>query len=228
VETIVYFSRNGKKPPFEVKVEIDGQVVYINCNCELGIEKKICRHKINAIRGDKESKHLSTSDEIISRLRVLFGITSTLRQHLEEKWRLLREFASDNPDEELEICNKRKLLGEAFAKGFINENSTRIQEPFDADEWEEFREIYTNGLKCLVTLNYVNHEGVATNRDVIVEEIFISDFKFYLLGHCNLRKQKRTFRVDRIQSIVFGQECSQIDKTTLLNVVFQGRPHKAN
>ena len=75
METIVYYSRNAKKPPFEVRIEIDGQIVYINCNCELGLEKKICRHKINAIRGDKENRHSSTSDEVITRLRYLFGTT---------------------------------------------------------------------------------------------------------------------------------------------------------
>lgn len=208
-----------------MSIEIDGQVVYINCNCELGLEKKICRHKINAIRGDKENRHLSTSDEVITRLKLLFGTTSTLRQHLEEKWRLLREFTSDNPDEEIEICHKRRLLGEAFAKGFNNESATRLHEPFDGDEWEESREIYVDGLKCPVNLNYVNHEGIATTRDVIVEEVFISGSNFYLLGYCNLREQKRTFRVDRIQGIVFGQECSQMDKSTLLNVVFQGNPN---
>lgn len=224
METIVYYSRNAKKPPFEVRIEIDGQIVYINCNCELGLEKKICRHKINAIRGDKENRHSSTSDEVITRLRRLFGITSTLRQHLEEKWRLLREFASENPDNEEEISNQRTILGEAFANGFRNENADRIREPFDADEWEEDRVIFADGLKCLITIKYVNHEGIATTRDVLVEEVFISDSNFYLLGYCALRNQKRTFRVERIQGLSFGQECSQSDKSMLLNVVFQGNP----
>jgi len=224
MEAIVYYSRNGKKPPFEVTVELDGQIVYINCNCPLGLEKKICRHKINAIRGDKENRHPSTSDEVITRLRCLFGITSTLRQHLEEKWRLLRDFSSENPDKEEEIGNKRRMLGEAFANGFLNENATRIREPFDAEEWEDARDTYANGLKCPVILKYVNHEGVATTRDVLVEEIFVSNSRFYFLGYCNFRKQKRTFRVDRIQGINFGQECTQSDKSILLDAVFQGNP----
>ena len=98
METIIYYSRNSKKTPFEVNIDLDGQTVYINCNCELGLDKKICRHKINAIRGDKENRHQSTSDEIIIKLRSLFGTSSTLRQHLEEKWKLLREFDSEgNP-----------------------------------------------------------------------------------------------------------------------------------
>lgn len=224
METMVYYSRNSKKPPFVVTIRIDGQVVYMDCNCELGLERKICRHKINAIRGDRENRHLSTSDDVIARLKSLFGTTSTLRQHLEEKWRLIREFASGNPDKEDEISNKRRILGEAFANGFVNENSTQIREPFDIEEWEESRENYANGLKCPVTLKYVNHEGVATARDVLVEEIFISGSRFYLLGYCDLRKQKRTFRVDRIQSVIFEQECSQSDKSILLDVVFQGNP----
>ena len=224
MEAIVYYSRNGKKPPFEVTVELDGQIVYINCNCPLGLEKKICRHKINAIRGDKENRHPSTSDEVIMRLRCLFEITSTLRQHLEEKWRLLREFSSENPNKEEETGNKRRILGEAFANGFLNENATRIREPFDAEEWEDARDTYADGLKCPVILKYVNHEGVATTRDVLVEEIFVSNSSFYFLGYCNFRKQKRTFRVDRIQGINFGQECTQSDKSILLDVVFQGNP----
>jgi benzoyl-CoA reductase/2-hydroxyglutaryl-CoA dehydratase subunit BcrC/BadD/HgdB len=222
LETIVYYSRNGKKPPFEVSIVIDGQIAYINCNCELGLEKKICRHKINAIRGDKENRHSSTSDEVVARLRFLFGTTSTLRLHLEEKWRMLREFSSEHPDNEEEISNKRKLLGEAFANGFVNENADRILEPFDAEKWEESRQIYADGFKCPVTLKYVNHEGVATTRDVLVEEVFISGSAFYLLGYCNLRKQKRTFRVDRIQGLDFGRECSKSDKSLLVDVVFRG------
>jgi hypothetical protein len=224
VETIVYYSRNAKKPPFKVSIEINGKIIYINCNCDLGLQKKICRHKINAIRGDKINRHSSTSDEAISRLRFLFGTTSALRQHLEEKWRLLREFTSENPNCEVEVDIKRKILGEAFANGFFNENSARIREPFDADEWEENREVFADGFKCPVTLKYINHEGIATSRDVLVEEIFISASNFYLLGYCKLRNQKRTFRVDRIQGINFGQECSRSDRSILLNVVFQGNP----
>jgi hypothetical protein len=224
MESIAYYSRNGKKPPFEVTIELDGQIVHINCNCPLGLEKNICRHKINAIRGDRENKHPSTSEEVIARLRRLFGMASTLRQHLEEKWRLLREFASENPDNEEEVSNKRKILGEAFANGFLNENATQMREPFDADEWEDARDTFADGLRCPVTLKYGSYEGVATARDVLVEEIFISNSHFYFLGYCNLRKQKRTFRVDRIQGINFGKECTQREKGILLDVVFRGNP----
>jgi hypothetical protein len=224
MESIVYYSRNSKKPPFEVTIELDDQIVYINCNCPLGIEKKICRHKINAIRGDKENRHPSTSDEVIARLRHLFGITSTLRQHLEEKWRLLREFASENPSDEEEVVRKRILLGEAFANGFINECSPRTREPFDVGEWEDAKDIYADGLNCSVTLKYVNNEGVSTDRDVIVEEIFVSNSHFYISGYCKLRSQKRTFRIDRVQGIKFLSECSKREKSVLLDVVFQGNP----
>jgi len=224
METIVYYSRNAKKPPFEVTIEIDGQTAYINCNCPLGQEKKICRHKINAIRGDKQKRHQSTSDEVIARLRHLFGTMSTLRQHLEEKWRSLREFAAEHPDIEDEIGNKRRILGEAFANGFLNENAYRPQGPFDADEWEDARETLINDLNCPVTLKYISHEGIATTRDVLVNEVFVSNANFYMLGNCSLRKQKRTFRVDRIQGIDFGPECKASDKSILLDVIFQGNP----
>ena len=224
METIVYYSRNAKKPPFEVTIELDGETAYINCNCPLGKEMKICRHKINAIRGDKEKRHQSTSDEVITRLRRLFGTTSSLRQHLEEKWRSLREFASEHPENEEEIENKRKILGEAFAKGFLNKSIYRPQEPFDAEEWEEARETIIDDINCPVTLKYVNHEGVATTREVLVNEVFASNANFYILGYCSLREQRRTFRVDRIQGIDFGSECTASDKSMILDVVFQGNP----
>jgi hypothetical protein len=224
METIVYYSRNGKKSPFEVTIEIDGPLAYINCNCQLGIEKKICRHKINAIRGDKEHSADSTSDTVIKRLRNLFGVHTTLRQHLEEKWRTLREYAGEYSDNEEEINKKRKILGEAFANGFINDNATYDREPFDADVWEGSREIYADGLDCHVILKYENYDGVDSTREVDINEIFISNFLFYLSGYCHLRKEVRTFRVDRIQGVTFHQECSQKDKSKLLDVVFQGNP----
>jgi hypothetical protein len=224
METLVYYSRNGKKPPFEVTIETDGQLVYMNCNCPLGIGKKICRHKINAIRGDREKRAASTSDAVITRLRNLFGVRSTLRQHLEEKWRTLREYAAENPDNEEDISRKRRILGETFANGFSNDNTQYNREPFDADAWEDNREIYADGLDCHVMLKYENYDGVATSREVTVNEIFVSNLRFYIRGYCHLRKQVRTFRIDRIQGITFDHECSQYDKSTLLDVIFQGNP----
>lgn len=224
METIVYYSRNAKKPPFEVTIELDGEVAYINCNCPLGLETKICRHKINAIRGDKQKRHQSTSDEVITRLRRLFGTSSSLRQHLEEKWRSLREFASDHPENEEEIANKRRLLGEAFANGFLNKSVYKPQEPFDADKWEDSRETIIDGINCPVTLKYVNHEGIVTKRDVLVNEVFSSNSNYYIMGYCSLREQQRTFRVDRIQGIDFGSECTTSNKSIILDVVFQGNP----
>lgn len=135
IETLIYYSRNNKNPPFEVTIMIDGKIVYINCNCPLGLEKKICRHKINAIRGDKKNKAESTSDSVIVRLRNLFGPRTTLRQHLEEKWRLLREYSGKHPANEKEIGKKRKILGEAFSSGFINEFIPYDRESSDIDAW---------------------------------------------------------------------------------------------
>ncbi|WP_444908908.1 WYL domain-containing protein [Microbulbifer sp. TRSA005] len=224
MEAIVYYSRNAKKPPLEVVIELDEQTVYINCSCPLGQEKKICRHKINAIRGDKSKRHQSTSDKVITRLRHLFGSSSSLRQHLEEKWRALRVFSSEHPEYKEEIGNKRRILGEALANGFLNENIYQSQEPFDAVEWEEARETLINGMNCPVTLKYVNHEGIATERKVLVGEVFVSNANFYMLGYCSLREQMRTFRVDRIQGISFDKECAVSDKSILLDVVFQGNP----
>ena len=224
METVVYYSRNGKNPPFEVSIKIDGKLVYINCNCPLGIEKKICRHKINAIRGDREKRAASTSDAVITRLRSMFGVRSTLRQHLEEKWRTLREYAAENPDNEEDISRKRRILGESFANGFLNNQSQYNGEPFDADAWEENREIYADGLDCRVVLQYEDYDGQTTGREVNVNEIFVSNSKYYIQGYCHLRNQVRTFRIDRILGVTFDHKCSQSDKSKLLDVIVQGNP----
>ena len=224
MESIAYFSRNGRKAPHEVTIRLDGRIVYINCNCPLGLQKKICRHKINAIRADKVKSHPSTSEEDIERLRLLFGVNSTLRHHLEEKWRLLREYAFDNPENEEEVEDKRRILGETFANGFLNENMNQAYKPFDTAEWEDSREIIADGLKCSVTLKYMSHDGVATTRDVLIDEIFASNLHYYVIGYCNLRKQKRTFRADRIQDIIFGSECTKTEKSIILDVLFQENP----
>jgi hypothetical protein len=223
METIIYYSRNGKKPPFEVTIQLEGQLIYINCNCTLGLEKKICRHKINAIRGDQENRDISTSDEVIKKLRILFGFQSTVRLHLEEKWRLLREYASENPDNEDEVGRKRKILGEAFANGFLNNINYQDREPFDFEEWEGKRDVYADNLNCHVTFKYIDNEYAITNREVKVNEIFFNDSSYYLLGFCLLRKENRTFRVDRILGVTFHEECLKTERSKLLDVVFKSR-----
>jgi len=224
METLVYYSRNRKNPPFEVTIDIDGQMIYINCNCPLGLEKKICRHKINAIRGDKQKMAESTSDEVIKKLKRLFGQRTSLRQHLEEKWRMLREYAGEHPDNQEEIEKKRKILGEAFANGFINDVVTFDSTSFDADAWDNNRETYADGLECQVILKYVNGHGELTERNVSVTEVFTNNSRFYIYGYCHLREQDRTFRVDRIQGIVFPPECPHYEKNVLTDVILQGNP----
>lgn len=224
METLVYHSRNRKNPPFEVTIKIDGQLVYISCNCPLGAEKKICRHKINAIRGDKEKRATSTSDEVIKRLRSLFGSRTTLRQHLEEKWRMLREYAGEYPGNQDEIEKKRRILGEAFANGFVNDATPFDRELFDADVWDNNRKIYADSLDCQVTLKYENSHGELTERNVNVSEVFINNSHFYVYGYCHLREQDRIFRIDRIQGITFPPECPYYEKNVLMDVVFQGKP----
>lgn len=123
METLIYYSRNAKNPPFEVTVQIDGNIAYINCNCELGLEKKICRHKINAIRADKSKSHTDTTDETIQRLKQLFTIyKSSLRHHLEENWELVRVYEYQHPDDKEKIGEMRRKLGESYANGFVNDN----------------------------------------------------------------------------------------------------------
>lgn len=222
MEKITYYSRNGKKKPFEVTILLDHSMVYIDCDCDLGIEKKICRHKINAIRGDKDNRHTSTTDEVITRLRSLFGTSSTLRIHLEEKWRLLREFSSLYPDDDVEIENKRKILGEAFFNGFLNESMNKTRERTNIKKIEAERVLHTKELDCLVKIEYIDSNGEITLRDVKIEEIFVFDSMFYLNGFCHLRQGVRSFRVDRIQRIDFYPDVQQKDKSILLNIIFQG------
>jgi hypothetical protein len=224
MEALVYYSRNGKKPPFEVTIELDGQLTYINCNCPLGVERKICRHKINAIRGDKQHSSELTPDVVIRRLRHLFGPHTRLRQHLETEWGFLRVYAIQYPDKEDDISNKRRILGEAFADGFLNGDPEENQGSFDSEGWEESRQVYAGGLDCRVTLTYEDQGSVITSREVRVNEIFISNMRFYLLGCCFLRNENRTFRVDRVREIAFDKECPSKHKSTILEVYLQRRP----
>ena len=62
MEPIIYLSRNNKKTPFTVTIQVEGQRVFVNCDCPLGLEKKLCRHKINAMRADATQKHDLTND----------------------------------------------------------------------------------------------------------------------------------------------------------------------
>ena len=223
MEKITYLSRNAKKPPFEVSIEIQGDLTFINCNCALGQEKRICRHKINAIRGDKRNKHQDTTESTIARLRMIFGPGSTLRQHLEDKWQLLREFSAINPEAEEQIEEKRKILGEAFSNGFLNQNIDKTRVPFDADAWEAERRVIVKDLTCNASLIYADNEGQTTQREVIVEEVFSSNETFYLLAYCLVRKQTRTFRVDRIQRIEFPLTCDQATKSLLSDIIYRGK-----
>ncbi|WP_322590663.1 WYL domain-containing protein [Sphaerotilus sp.] len=226
MEKITYYSRNGNKPPFEVVIQTDKNMVYVNCNCKLGVNKNICRHTINAVRSDKENRHPNTSDEVITRLKSIFGTSSAARLHLEEQWRLLREFSSKYPENEIEMANKRRILGTAFADGLLNSPSQKSNATFDAEAWEENRTPHTKGLNCLATLDYKNNDGESTTRRVKIEEIFISNSNFYLLGFCQLQQRIRTFRVDRIQEIYFDKEAPQREINVLLNIIFQGKIHQ--
>ncbi len=222
MEELTYFSRNRKQPPFRVTVRVDGSLVYVQCDCPLGQDQKICRHKINAIRGDRQYMHESTSDQTVDRLRTFFGARSALRQHLEEKWRLLRIYAAENPDDVEQIEHKRWLLGQAFSNGFLNERLQHNGEPFDPEAWEQNREVVARGLSSRVVLKYEGGDGRLTDRTVDVTEIFWNDGGLYLMGYCHLRGNNRTFRTDRIQSIEFGEACSQAEKSALLDAIFQG------
>ena len=201
METLIYYSRNGKKPPFKVTVSFDGELTFINCDCELGAENKICRHKINAIRGDKQKRHDSTSDEVIDKLRRRFGPRSSLRLYLEENWRMLREYAGSFPGDEGGISDRRRILGEAFAHGFLNDFTQVHSASFDPDAWESEKVVVANNLNVLLWLKYIDFEGDTTERKVAVKEVFFHGSDYYFLAHCSLRNQERSFRLSRIQDV---------------------------
>ena len=83
---------------------------------------------------------------------MIFGPSSTLRLHLEEKWRLLREFSFNHPEANEEIEEKRKILGEAFSNGYLNQNIYKVREPFDAEAWEAERIVFVQDLTCNASL----------------------------------------------------------------------------
>lgn len=120
MKIITYFSSNNKKPPFRVDISLDGDLVFVRCDCSLGTENKLCRHKINALRADKSKSHPSTSPETIQSLKELFNLHSTVRQYMEENWREIRILAAENPATEEEAQRKRKIVGEALENGFVN------------------------------------------------------------------------------------------------------------
>lgn len=183
------------------------------------MDKKICRHKINAIRGDKEHKAEATSDAVIPRLKKLFGIRTTLRQYLEDNWRNLREYAGAYPDNSEEIENRRKIIGEALSNGFVNTFVAPEYEPFDFESWESSREILFDHLDCRVDLTYEDDQGETTTRCVDVSEVFLKDSRVFLFGFCHLRGENRSFRSDRIKNLVVDQNCKENEKNIFREIM---------
>ena len=135
---------------------------------------------------------------------------------------MLRVYASDFPEDEDGIAEKRRILGEAFANGFFNEYIYPEKEPFDADSWEDERQTIADGLNCQLLLNYLDGKGQVTERKMDVKEIFINRSEYYLYGYCHLRNQDRTFRVSRVQGATFLQDSSQYEKSVVTKAIFQG------
>lgn len=116
-----YYSRNGKKDPFKVTVRTDGDVFFIDCDCPLGLDRKICRHKINAIRGDRSKASKTTTDSTLTFLRRALHEKTSLRQRLENGWLAIRHHTHQKPDDKDGEHRLRRELGELFASGFKNE-----------------------------------------------------------------------------------------------------------
>ncbi|MDD3814398.1 MAG: WYL domain-containing protein [Desulfocapsaceae bacterium] len=220
---IVYYSRNAKKQPFKVTIKKDQDLVYVNCDCPLGLEKKLCRHKINAMRGDRENKSSLTSEETIEQLRKLFCNSSSARNFLEDEWRKLREFSHSFPGNEDEIQNRRKRIGMALANGF--ENTIEGPHYFNIRSWEENRIPLADNLYAPVLFKYTDSDGETTEREVTVFEIFSNNSNFYLYGYCHLRHGMRTFALNRIDTVYFSSLSLNKDKIDLLNDVKKQIPN---
>jgi hypothetical protein len=74
-------------------------------------------------------------------------------------------------------------------------------EPIDIPDWnsgDTFAESNPRPIQAHLKISYRDAEGRKTEREVDVRECDTSDHEGYLLGHCHLRNDYRTFRIDRI------------------------------
>ena len=141
METLTYYSKNGKNTPFEVTITIGDKFTFVNCNCPLGHEYKFCRHAINAIRGKRSTSSQPTNERVIDRLKKIFGPRSTMRAYMEDEWRKIREYSSSHPDDKEAVEKHRLSLGTTFANGFRNRFIPYENERFDIDGWDSDRNI---------------------------------------------------------------------------------------
>ena len=84
--------------------------------------------------------------------------------------------------------------------------------------------IRANGLKVQGRLQfkYENENGEQTKRTVQLSHTYPKVLFKYLLGHCELRNEERTFRLDRVTSPVDAADDSEI-----INLPFWLRSHSA-
>jgi len=216
-KTITYFSRNAKKQPFAVTIKIDGKMVYINCDCPLGLDKKLCRHKINAMRGDTDKMSPLTTQDTISVLKDIFPNRSSARKFMEDEWRNLRVFSTTSPEKKDEIENWRKKIGTALADGFENTIEKRVF--FDMIEWENNRVTIASDLEAPVTFKYTDSDGETTERNVTLHEFFYNNSRYYMYGYCHLRNEMRTFALDRIETVYFSSISLNNEKISLIEDV---------
>ena len=160
----------------------------------------------------------------LKRLGSLFGTRTPLRKHLEEKWRMLRDYVRNNPDNNKETSKKRKILGESFANDFLNDTTPDNRKPLNKESWKENREIHIKCVKCKIKIKYVDNDDKETVRKVDVIEVFSRNNKYYLHGFCYLRSYFRTFRVDRIHSVTFENEVLNDDENKIIDIIYKVAP----
>lgn len=102
----------------------------------------------------------------------------------------------------------------------------------DRDSWEGvfWRDYETKHLKVRARLNYTDMNQNTTERDFDIEHYFFADEEnnFFIQGYCHLRKANRTFRVNRINSLVDLEngEIFEGDAVKIfLDKAYVGSPH---
>lgn len=86
--------------------------------------------------------------------------------------------------------------GAAFSGG-----RNHYLDDFEEDEFLNEGKVVWKGRRQ-VCFSYCDHHGSSSNREVIVHQVVAigrTKADFYFRGHCLLRNEPRTFRVDRVQ-----------------------------
>lgn len=103
----------------------------------------------------------------------------------------------------------------------------------EKDSWEgvAWRDYDDKRLNLKVRLSYTDMSGQTTERDFDIKHYFFADDEnqYYIQGHCHLRRGNRTFRLDRINSLidlVTGEILESKEVQSHLEKAYIGSPHQ--